>query len=67
MLWWRTKPAADEYVDISDRSRQLAIREATYQAEADALSRVVRVSGKPGQKGRLLTAPFFRVRSSDVR
>ena len=34
------------YVDLSDPSRQQAIRESDYQQDADAGSRVLRVKGK---------------------
>lgn len=35
-----------DHVDVSDHSRRIAIREAEYQAGADAHSRVLRVAGK---------------------
>lgn len=62
-LWWRTKPAADEFIDLTDSSRQIAIRDATYDAFADSVSRVLRVSGKPQPKGKTITAPVERIRT----
>ena len=62
-LWWRTKSAADEFVDLTDSSRQIAIREATYHAFADAEAKILRVSGKPRPKGQTITARVERIRT----
>ena len=62
LLFWRTKPAADEFIDLTDSSRVHAINEAVYQAFADADAKVLRVSGKPLQKGKTITAQVERIR-----
>lgn len=61
-LWWRTKPAGDEYVDVTDYSRSVAIRESLYDAYANSVSKVLRISGKPQRKGQTITAPVERQR-----
>ena len=63
MLWWRTRPAADEFVDVTDSSRRQAIQDAEYHAFADSQSRILRVSGKPRPKGNLIMAKVERVRT----
>lgn len=55
-LWWRTKPAADEYVDLTDSSRAHAIKVALQDASDDAEAKILRVSGKPRPKGRTIPA-----------
>ena len=62
-LWWRSKPAADEFIDITDHSRKHAIEEATYHAYADAEAKILRVSGKPRPKGKTITARVERIRT----
>ena len=65
-IWWRTKPAGDQFVDVTDSSRRIAIREALYNAFADADAKILRVSGKPRPKGKTITAPVERVASSQA-
>lgn len=65
-LFWRTKPAGDEYVDITDYTRKEAIRlghSLIYDPSADADAKVLRVSGKPQPKGKTITAVVERLRS----
>jgi hypothetical protein len=61
-LFWRTKSAADEYVDITEHTRKVAIREASYQATAEADSRVLRISGKPIRVSQRISGLVERVR-----
>lgn len=53
MKWFRRAVAE---VDVTDVARRLAIQEAIYQADADAQSKVLRISGKPHPKGRAIPA-----------
>jgi len=62
-LWWRTRPAADEYVDLTDSSRRQAIRDAEWHAFADSQARILRVSGKPRPQGKRILAQVELVRS----
>lgn len=63
-LFWRTKPAADEVVDITESTRKAALRDGhnlIYDPAPDADAKILRVSGKPRPKGK--TIPALVVRS----
>lgn len=63
LFWSFLHGTGPEHVDVEDVHRSRDIREATYQQESDAESRVLRTSGKPTPMGRSLLAITTRERT----
>jgi hypothetical protein len=51
-LLWFLDDGADAFVDVEEPNRKRLIREAEYQARADAESRVLRVKGQVSARRR---------------
>ena len=56
-LCWFLEADDEMFVDVDEPNRKRLIREAEYQAQADADSRVLRVSGQRSVRRRLPTVP----------